>query len=90
VIDEEVTAAADAERDAKAKKWRFFANYVHDTDLPPATWAVDGVVQEVELTEETLRKAVLREGRVKPVVAVSAPLHMTITKWIGWHPPYVM
>lgn len=86
--EQHITSAADAERDKKAKKWAFFATFVHDTDLPPSTWTVDGVVQAEELTEETLRRAAMREGAKKPLIAVSAPLHLTISEWIGWHPPY--
>lgn len=80
------------ERDAaaarKGKPWRFRADFVHDPSLPSGAWAVDGEIQEAELTEESLKAAApLREGR-KPRVAVAAPLHLTINKICGFTPPY--
>lgn len=89
VLDPAALERDAEERNAKQKAWAFWATFEHDPDLPPATWTVDGEVQEVPLTEENLRRAVMREGRKKAHVAVSAPLHIDIVAWIGWHPPLV-
>lgn len=71
----------------RAKTWRFRADFVHDYDLPKGTWQVDGVTQEEPLTQASLLAAVNREGK-KPLVAVAAPLHMTVHGITGFMPPY--
>ncbi len=89
IMDPSARERVALERDKKAKEWGFYATFVHDPELPGASWFVDGAKQEEPLTEEALRKAVFHRSGVKRVeVAVSAPLHVEIAKWIGWHPPY--
>jgi hypothetical protein len=77
-------------RDAKAKKWAFWAEFLHDPELPPATWTVDGETMDVPLDEEALHKAVfVRNGRTKARITVSAPLHLALADIVGWSPPYI-
>lgn len=87
VLDQEAVERDHARRTAKQKKWAFWAVFVHDPALPRGTWTVDGVEQAEELTEASLKVAVNREGK-KPVVAVAAPLHLTMAEIMGFHPPY--
>lgn len=88
IIDADALEVEAERRNALQKKWAFWARFVHDTTLPLGRWAVDGVLREEELTEENLKRAVMREGAAKPVVSVSAPLHTKISQWIGWEPPF--
>jgi hypothetical protein len=75
-------------REALRRRWAFWAVFVHDAELPRGAWAVDGVIRSEPFNEENLTAAVRREGAKKPVVAVSAPLHIDIAAIIGFHPPY--
>ena len=73
---------------ARERRWRPRARYVHDLELPPRTWTVDGEVQAGELTEASLEALLLREGSGKKEVHVSAPLHVALAGIIGFFPPY--
>lgn len=74
---------------ARERRWRPRARYLHDLELPPATWTVDGQVQAEPLTEASLEAQLLREGMGKKEVRVSAPLHLTLAGVIGFFPAYV-
>lgn len=87
MIDEDAMRELQEANDARAKVWRFRANFVHDYDLPRDTWMVDGVVQATPLTEASLFAAINREGD-KPTVAVGAPLHLVLARITGRQPPY--
>jgi hypothetical protein len=86
-LDPELQRIFDGFR-RKEQRWRPRARYVHDLSLPPATWQVDGVTQAEALTEDALDAQLRREGKGKKVVAVSAPLHVTLSGIIGFSPPY--
>lgn len=73
---------------ARERRWRPRARYVHDPELPPRTWMVDGQVQADELTEASLEALLMREGMGKKEVRVSAPLHVALAGIIGFFPAY--
>ena len=79
-------------QDTKLKRrqdeWGFRAEFFHDIELPPRTWAVDGVVQIEDLTHAALFEAVNNSEGRKPVVTVSAPLHIELMRITGFGIPY--
>lgn len=68
--------------------WEFRGTFYFDIELPQASWAVDDEIQTAELTEDNLRAATRAKAPAKPVVTVSAPLHLVIGRIIGFTPPY--
>lgn len=86
--DYDMARRIEKQNAARAKAWRFRADFFHDVELPSKTWAVDGVHQEDELNEANLLAAVNREGIQKPVVTVGPPCHIYIARIIGFQPPY--
>lgn len=77
---------AERARDRQVRQWKFRATFVHDITLPPATWTIDGEVQEGRPTAEVLEALPLRT--VKPRIACSAPHHLDIGRVTGFLPPY--
>ena len=82
--------AQQFERDnaKRRREWEFRATIYHDVDLEPRTWAVDGEVQDVDLTEENLLEAIAARSPAKPLVTVGPPLHLFIARITGFQPPY--